>query len=680
MLKHWRYRLEKGRPHLLLLIGLLLTIVGISVVGGLIVYLTGSGKGIAGSMWWTFLHVSDPGYLGDAEDAVSGFLGTLFTILGMITFMAGLVGILTSLITSGLKHLHEGGAPVAFENHVVIVGWNSRVFTLISDLLQASSHNQIALLASMDKTAAEKQLERRVFDPLERREGKKAARHARGSVVYRQGNAGNDHDLSRVSAEVAAKFVLLAEHDEASARAADVSQIRTLYSIQRVHFRSDKVNPNFMTVVEFTSEQFRSHAFYAVKANPRVDSWVNYYEERLKKAGERSFLPVPESDNAVNDMTAVNPNQIISRVLVQCAVQPFVSEVYDELFSFAGREMFLWEPDKSWEPVWTQMLRLEPANRPAFLGERMAEGLVIGSFHDGHIAFSPDKWSTLGDGAQYLVLGDKQSFTRQPRLEGELRSYGASCNVHLPEVARHYRVLILGVNRRFPMVMEQLFDYTEQYGSCQFTVHVVDENDVPPLVSTPDNVTLHRHQFDCTDWKCLGEFLEQSESFDSLILLAEDLSIDDSEVDARVTLILVMLRAFRDDPNWKPRLEGASLVAEVRDPRNRDILQQEMWSGDVIAGDGYVSGFLAQVCTDHRLEELYRELLDFGNYEVYSRDLNLPEDTTCFGNLVQSCAQQEEVAIGILQYRDGGRPRSLLAPDFSQPLTAKDKALVIAAN
>lgn len=679
MLKHWRYRLEKGRPHLILLVGLLLAIVGISVIGGLIVFLTNGEKGVGQSIWWTFLHVSDPGYLGDAQDPLTGFLGTLFTILGMVTFMAGLVGILTSLITTGLKRLHEGGAPVAFADHIVVVGWNSRVFTLVSDLLKADQHNQIALLGGLAKDAAELQLERRVFDPIEQAEGHRAARRARGSVVYRQGNAGIDHDLNRVSAGTASRFVLLAPHDGRSTRAMDVSQIRTLYSIRGIHFRSQRAEERFTTVVEFASEQFRSHAFYAVRTNPRIDTWVNYYEERLRKRGDRSFLPALDEKASINDMTAVNPNQIVSRVLVQCAVQPFMSVVYDELFSFVGREVFLWEPNSSWSSVWEQMLLLDPSDRPTFLGRHTADGLIIGSIHRGRFSFNPEHWSSLGDGTQYLMLGDKKSLSSKP-LSKPRPAKDVACSVRLPEHVRTYRVLILGTNTRLPMVLEQLGDYSDQYPNCEVIVHIGDTQETPIVAATKAQFTIHQHQMDSTLWRDLGEFLEQSEHFDSIILMAEDLAIDDPEVDARVTLILVMLRAFRDDPHWRPQLESASIVAEVRDPRNKNILNQEKLEGDVIVGDGYVSGFLAQVCTDHRLEELYREILDFGNYEVYARELSLSDATATFASLVQSCARTDQVAIGILRYVEGEKPQPLLSPPFDQPLAEKDKAIVIAAR
>lgn len=679
MFKHWRYRLEKGRPHLILLIGLLVIIVAISVAGGVVVYLSGAGSGLAQSIWWTFLHITDPGYLGDDDGAITATLGTLFTILGMITFMAGLVGILTSLITSGLKHLREGGAPVAFRDHIVIVGWNSRIFTLVADLLHASAHHEIAILGPIEKDDAEKQLERRVFDSIESSEGTRAARLARGNVVYRQGNSGVEHDLNRVSARDASRFVLLTGPTDVADRAVDVAQIRTLYSVERAHSSSREDRQRFTTVVEFASERFRSHAFYALQLDPRQDTWVGYYEEQLRKRGQRSFLPVPNQFNSVNDMTAVNPDQVVSRVLVQCAIQPFLSGIYDELFSFRGKELFLLSPNAAFKTLWQEAQEHPAARRPAHLYARTSGGMIIGSVNQQGYHFDPNDWGALTEGDQLLILGDRSELKRRETAT-DYRPTDKLCTVEVSAMDSGYRVLILGQNRRLPIILEQFSDYSEQYAQTSVEIDIVATSEDISSLNASEHLKVNSHQLDFTNWEVLGALLEQEAPYDTIILLAEDLDIDDPELDARVTLVLVMLRAFRDDSVWSGRLEHASLVAEVRDPSNRNILRQERLAGDIIVGDEYVSGFIAQVCIDHRLEELYREILDYGHYEIYARKIRPGSDDFTFGCLIESCADRGETAIGILRLEDSNKASPFLAPKIDLPLSDGDLALVIARH
>lgn len=682
MFKEWRYRLEKGRPHLIMLVGLLLAIVGLIVVGGLVVHVSGIGETLRESLWWTFLHVSDPGYLGDDDTPVTAVLGTIFTIMGMITFVAGLIGILTSLITSVLIGLREGGAPISFSDHIVIFGWNSRVFTLVADLLHADGEHRIAILGSMEKAEAERRLEARVFDKIHRREGPRLAHRARGRVVYRQGSAAVDHDLNRVSASEATRFILLADEANVSATAIDVTQIRTLYSIERAHSDHAAEFKHLTTVVELATEKFRAHAFFAMKVNPRLDTWVSYYEDQLRRRGLRSYLPAPGADHRTNnDMTAVNTDQITSRVIVQCAVQPFMSGVYDEIFSFQGKEMFMWHPGAAWEDLWTQMLALPPSDRPAFLNEHIAEGLVIGCFDGEHFVFEPEHWCELDNTeVRYVILGDKQRWIDRPLEEKLVVEYRSGCETSPMEVDREYRVLVLGLNRRFNLLMEQFGDYVEQYEGARITIDVIaDEDD--SLVTQPEEkrIDLSYRRGDFTQWDVLGPMLEENEPYETIILLSEDMEIDDPEVDARVTLALVMLRAYREDDIWAQKLLEVNLVAEIRDPRNRTILRQEQLAGDVIVGDEYVSGFIAQVCVDHRLEELYREVLDYGRHEIYARQLNIVgEEPLSFGDLVRESAQKGETAIGFLKHNKGIGMRPILAPSLYTEIGPNDVPLVLA--
>jgi len=683
MFKEWRYRLEKGRPHLIMLVALVLVISALIVMGGFIVYAAGVGETLRESLWWTFLHVSDPGYLGDDDTPVTAVFGTIFTILGMITFVAGLVGILTSLITSLLISLREGGAPIAFTDHIVIFGWNSRVFTLIADLLHADGEHRIAILGSMDKAEAERRLEGRVFDKIHRREGSSAAHRARGRVVYRQGSASVDHDLNRVSASQATRFILLADESNVSETAIDVTQIRTLYSIERAHFdHSSEHQQHLTTVVELATEKYRAHAFFAMGVEPRQDAWVAYYEDHLRRHGLRSYLPASGvGHQSSNDMTAVNTDQITSRVIVQCAVQPFMSGVYDEIFSFQGKELFLWDPGPSWQALWDEMLALPAHERPAFLNEHIAEGLVIGCFDGEHYLFEPDHWCELeNEQVRYVILGDKQEWDEDPLEEKLVVEYGTGCATSPTEVDREYRVLVLGMNRRFDLLMEQFGDYVEQYEGARITIDIIaDGEDGCVPQPTEERIDLSYRQGDYTQWQVLGAMLEENEPYETIVLLSEDMEIDDPEVDAKVTLALVMLRAYREDEVWGQKLQGVNMVAEIRDPRNRKILRQERLAGDVVVGDEYVSGFIAQVCVDHRLEELYREVLDYGRHEIYARQLSVQDgETVCFGDLVRESARKGETAIGFLQHNDGIGMRPVLAPSLYTQMGPNDVPLVLA--
>ena len=73
-------------------IGLLKNPMIVSISAGLVVVLLDPGFEDAGeAIWWSFLRLSDPGYLGDDEGVVSVSVSTVVTVLGYVLFLGLLI-------------------------------------------------------------------------------------------------------------------------------------------------------------------------------------------------------------------------------------------------------------------------------------------------------------------------------------------------------------------------------------------------------------------------------------------------------------------------------------------------------------------------------------------------------------------------------------------------------------
>lgn len=724
-LSRWRYRLEKGQPHLIVFVMLCLVMGLMVVTGGLVLWVGGASSDPWTGMWDVFLHLSDPGYLGADEGTVGILVGTFMTVAGIVVFTSGIIAVVTTFLSEFLEDLARGGHAVAFHDHIVVIGWSEKVFSLVRELLSADGDNEIAILAPLSKADAERLLESRVFLPLERRRRQKLGQRLavwkdpRRSVVYREGSPMIEADLDRVGTAQANRFILLSP-DDGQGLADDVQMLREYLTVRNHRLRGarEQGDPRrpFACVVEITENRLREHVFLAAGQDPRQDAWVAQAIER----DPARHLAVPDlpprSADLVDVLTLINSDELITRALVQCAVQPRISGVYDVLLSFEGRDLTVVSPVQladslqrggraAWDGLVAQLSgdALPDGLVIAELARYLDNGQVLGALEPqeegaARVLFDPADWRhrvPTGDPARdaaegrlsLIVIADSVrtrgarrsplSFRAAPHPAPRVQDARDRTTSGPPG---HYRVLVLGSNRRLGTLIEQFAEYTEQYEHLDLALTIVD----PEL---PDDLTqllrlrtaepfcvdsIRRQRADFSQWEVMRDLLQEGPeggpAFDSVVLLAEDWDDDDVGVDARVVLGLVMLRAFRSDPRWAPRLAGTSVVAEILDGQNRALFEHEDWVTDVIVSNQYVSRFTAQVAHDVRVEELYRELFDFGGAEIYIRPLShyvgeAPAGGWRWIDVVAAAGARREVGLGFLVAHPGDRVEAVVAPD-----------------
>ena len=119
-------QLVKGAGFQLLVVGLFIAL--ISLVGGLLVIMPQADEfeDVSSAIWWAFLRLTDPGYLGDDVGTWQRMVSTLLTISGYVVFMGTLVAILTRWLIAKMVDLERGLTPVTLKHHVVVLGWTAQ--------------------------------------------------------------------------------------------------------------------------------------------------------------------------------------------------------------------------------------------------------------------------------------------------------------------------------------------------------------------------------------------------------------------------------------------------------------------------------------------------------------------------------------------------------------------------
>jgi len=115
------------------------SLVGLIAVGaGLLLQVTDGRfeeNGVA--VWWAFLRLTDPGYLGDDEGLSRRVISTVVTVLGYVTFMGSLIAIMTQWLNQTIRKLEQGFTPIAQNNHILILGRTNRTPAILEELLRS---------------------------------------------------------------------------------------------------------------------------------------------------------------------------------------------------------------------------------------------------------------------------------------------------------------------------------------------------------------------------------------------------------------------------------------------------------------------------------------------------------------------------------------------------------------
>lgn len=92
-------------PQVALAAGLIGTI---ACTAGLMAWMaTDAFAGPGEAIWWAFLRLTDPGYLGDDEGVVLRTLSTVVTVAGYVVFMGMLVAIMTQWLIRTVARLER---------------------------------------------------------------------------------------------------------------------------------------------------------------------------------------------------------------------------------------------------------------------------------------------------------------------------------------------------------------------------------------------------------------------------------------------------------------------------------------------------------------------------------------------------------------------------------------------
>lgn len=587
------------------LLAMLIVVVILAVVGGILVLDTDPDANLGDSIWWAFLRLSDPGYLGDDEGTFRRIVATVLTLGGYVVVVGMLVAILTRWLIELIRRLEQGLTPVTIKNHIVVLGWTDRTQAILREMLVAGSKVQAFLAArGLGKRVVVVILTEDISSEITNSlRVDKSLRNRIGDVILRSGSALKVSHLRRVAAENAAAVILPAQvFDEDQVVKTDVQTIKKLLSLSGL-IRDGQGSTPPLVVAEIQDSRKISLARRAYKG----------------------------------PMEVIVGDRAISRMMVQTFLHPGLSGVYNELLSTGeGNEIFIKSYQELGKKTVWEARRYFP--RGIFCGViRTVEGKMIPYLNPG-----ADFLIEEGDAA--VLICDTEANARP----GTAATGGGKDEVDSPAgvVANQkaLKLLILGWSSKARVLIEELLSYSME--SLEVTIIStvpVDHRRARLREYLGDNSGDFCNQIEA-DFAIKAELRAVDPAgFDQILFLSSDRMENGDDADARTLMGYLSLEEILEEVKSPPQI-----LIELADENNRTLLGPR--SGEMIISPSILSHILAQVAMRRELRVVLEELFTVGGAEFLFRkysEYDLRPGLWSFADLQKEAWRHGEILVGV---------------------------------
>src|ERR671911_883955 len=241
------------------------------------------------AFWQSLLRILDPGTFSGDTGWPLRITTLAVTLLGVL-IGGSLIGLIVATVDSKVEQLRRGRSAVVERGHTLILGWSPRVFTLISEIVEANANQRrgrIVVLAPEEKPVMEEAIRDRVGDTKTTR------------IVCRTGDPASPHDLRIVNTDEARSIVVLAGGGDG---AGDAEAVKAVLAVMK-------------------REAHREQATLGAEMDD-----IQTARALHEATGGR--------------VVTVRAVDVVARITAQACRQPGLSFVWQDLLDFAGDEIY----------------------------------------------------------------------------------------------------------------------------------------------------------------------------------------------------------------------------------------------------------------------------------------------------------------------------------------------------
>jgi hypothetical protein len=572
-------------------------------------------RGFWDSAWWSLNQVLRLRGFERVYGATGPVVAYAFflSFMGLVVFSI-LISLINNTMRSRIEALRRGETPVLERGHVLILGWNNKVFSVLRQLASLEPGIKVVILAPREIKDMQEEL-------------RVAGMQSESiTIILRSGIPSNRSELERVALDYASSIIILSTDGDDS---------ESIKSMVLLAGKEDWPGRAPTLTSEIAHE--RNHELATIASRDRLQ--------------------------------IVSSAKVISKVIVQAIRNPGLSNIYNELFSHLGNSIHVQQVPECTDVALEDIAyRINDAIPVGITWEKRQDGNVR---HAVALNLEPDYEIAEDEKLVLIARGLPVHYTEpETGYQSSLAQEGGG-RTRVPR-----RVLLIGWTDMIHDILLELDAHALQGTEITILCGRSPEDALRRIEDHQQesfkNMTLEFIQGDAADTEAYAEI--RLNEYQSLVVLADDWG-DESDVDTRTLRILLRLSDLRkyDEARAHTVVElvdeaNGELIAGLG--VDDVIISPNVVSAQLaqIARQDVLGPIYRELLSAGGVEISLRPAAD---YVELNTDCH-------YNDLIYSAQQKLEIALGLLLVRNNGEVLLNPSRDKAWNLGEDDQVIVLA--
>ena len=513
------------------------------LIAGLIIIFNFNEDGSIASVIWDSISTIINAWMPSFEDGSLGYviLMSVVAIAGVL-FTSVLIGIITSAIEEKIDNLKRGNSLVLEKGHIVVLGFYPGEYTLLRQLILAAAGKPacVVIAEDMDREEMEDYINDNLEDPKNFR------------IVCRTADITDPSSLEKCSVETS-KTVIVSPTD-------DMKTIKAVLAVSAL--LDEKGAPEISVNAIISKDEYR----------------------------------FPLSIAEANNITTLQTNSILAKMIAHSCTQTGLSETFREVFDFEGSEFYLVE-FKGLEGLTFEELM-----------SRVSKATPAGIYRDDKVTINPDPKMKLNDTDKVLIFSeeiDSAELVDPPKEK-------PNTNIKMVDVEEKTDTIIIGHNETLPIILNELPENVTQVFLVNQDTSRKEQKAIEK-VAAKRKLKINYYEGDTHNEDDLVELAKMAKH----IVILNEHDGDPEEADMEAIFLLLKLRDIRKRYNL-----NFNITMEMQQEHNQKLVSRGDHT-DFLVSSSMSSLILAQLAESPELIGVFREILSNEGNEIYLKNAGL---------------------------------------------------------